>query len=544
MAYVSLYRRFRPDSFDKVIGQNHIVKTLCNQIKNDRIGHSYLFTGTRGTGKTSCAKIFAKAVNCLKPIDGSPCNQCSVCKELSKPGNIDVIEIDAASNNGVDEIRQLKENTQYRPSAGKYKVYIIDEVHMLTTSAFNALLKTLEEPPEHIIFILATTEVHKLPATILSRCLRFDFRLVPTEQIKDLLCKIFDEMGVKYDEKAVRQIAVFGEGSVRDAISVADMCMSYCDGNITLEGVLEALGASDFNSLHALGKAIIQGDSGQALTVLDKLYKDGRNTIHKDLCNYFRDLMAIKNIKGYKSISVTEEQFELLSELSQNTENYRISRAMEILADIETSLRYSSQPRILFEATIVKACELRLDESNEATITRLKELEKKYEELKKSGIKISAITEKTEAKKPKEQIIQEEKIDIAKELEQNSVKVEDKTIFEEVIDEEDEKAYSSWDGVLKRLKDKGERTLYAAASEICEDISIEDNTLVVKTNNNATVKFLNQQNYLNVLKECVKAELGEDFNFICQKKSQKTEQVYEGVNKLKELFGSGLKIKK
>lgn len=189
MAFVSLYRRFRPDTFDKVIGQNHIVKTLRNQIKNDRIGHSYLFTGTRGTGKTSCAKIFARAVNCLDPQNGSPCNKCAVCLELSKPGNIDVIEIDAASNNGVDEVRQIKENTQYRPSAGRFKVYIVDEVHMLSSAAFNALLKTLEEPPEHIIFILATTEVQKLPATILSRCLRFDFRLVSTEEIKTLIGK-------------------------------------------------------------------------------------------------------------------------------------------------------------------------------------------------------------------------------------------------------------------------------------------------------------------------------------------------------------------
>lgn len=302
MAYVSLYRKFRPDSFDKVIGQDYIVRTLRNQIKNNRIGHSYLFTGTRGTGKTSCAKIFAKAVNCLNPVNGSPCHECKVCKELAKPGNIDIIEIDAASNNGVEEIRQLKENTQYRPISGRYKVYIIDETHMLTPSAFNALLKTLEEPPEYIIFILATTEAQKLPATILSRCLRFDFRLVPAQEIKKFLCRIFDEMGVKYEEKAIEQIAVCGEGSVRDAISIADMCMSYCDNDITLAGVLEALGASDFDTLHRLGQAILAGDGGQALTILDKLIKDGKNTIHKDLCNYFRDLMVIKNVKDQTSV--------------------------------------------------------------------------------------------------------------------------------------------------------------------------------------------------------------------------------------------------
>lgn len=547
MAYVSLYRRFRPDSFDKVVGQNHIVKTLCNQIKNDRIGHSYLFTGTRGTGKTSCAKIFARAVNCTNSINGSPCNKCDVCKELSKPNNMDIIEIDAASNNGVDEIRQLKENTQYRPAAGKYKVYIIDEVHMLTASAFNALLKTLEEPPEHIIFILATTEVQKLPATILSRCLRFDFRLVPTDEIRDLLCRIFDDIKVKYDKKAVQQIAVFGEGSVRDAISVADMCMSYCDGNITLEGVLEALGASDFNTLHALGKAILSSNSGEALTVLDKLFSDGRNTVHKDLCNYFRDLISIKNIKGYKLNSVTEEEAKLLADLAAKTENYRISRAMEIITDIETSLRYSSQPRILFEATIVKACELRLDTSNEATFTRLKELENKLDALQKNGITINekiieTKTEENHVEPAKTEVLPKESI--SEELELNAVAVNDNTIFEEVNDADEEKAYSAWDGVIKKLKERGERTLYVVASEVDDDITMEGNNLIIRTVDNATVKFFNQPNYLRIIKECIKEELGQEYNFLCIRKTEKTEEVKEGINQLKELFGSGLKFMK
>ena len=233
----SIYRRFRPKTFDEVIGQDHIVRTLTNQIKTGNIGHAYLFTGTRGTGKTSCAKIFAKAVNCLNPQNGSPCGECEVCKALNNQDSIDIIEIDAASNNGVDQIRDLAQKAYYRPTVARYKVYIIDEVHMLSISAFNALLKTLEEPPEHVIFILATTEVPKVPQTILSRCIRFDFRLVDVDVLVDHLKYVFDILKVKYDEKALVRIAMQGEGSVRDTLSIADMCKSYCADNITYEDI-------------------------------------------------------------------------------------------------------------------------------------------------------------------------------------------------------------------------------------------------------------------------------------------------------------------
>ena len=227
MAYLALYRKYRPNTFDGLIGQEHIVKTLVNQIENDRLGHAYLFTGTRGTGKTSAAKIFAKAINCLNPKNGSPCGECECCRAISNPSNIDVIEIDAASNNGVNEIRDLREKVQYPPVSCKYKVYIIDEVHMLTGAAFNALLKTLEEPPKHAVFILATTEVHKIPATILSRCMRFDFRLISNEKIASLISKIYDEQDKDYEKEAVYAIAKAGEGSIRDALSIADTAISF-----------------------------------------------------------------------------------------------------------------------------------------------------------------------------------------------------------------------------------------------------------------------------------------------------------------------------
>lgn len=247
MAYVSIYRKYRPYDFDGVVGQEHIVRILRNQIKTQTIGHAYLFTGTRGTGKTSVAKIFARAVNCANAINGGACGECEICKELAKPNNLDIIEIDAASNNGVDEIRELRESVKYPPSVGQFKVYIIDEVHMLSIGAFNALLKTLEEPPSHVIFILATTEVHKLPQTILSRCLRFDFRLVPTQSIAARVKYIFGDMGIKCTEDACLAIAEAGDGSVRDALSIADMCVSYGEGNVDYNVVLDVLGQSNPN---------------------------------------------------------------------------------------------------------------------------------------------------------------------------------------------------------------------------------------------------------------------------------------------------------
>ncbi|MFW5780803.1 MAG: DNA polymerase III subunit gamma/tau, partial [Bacillota bacterium] len=503
----------------------------------------------RGTGKTTCAKIFARAVNCLDPVNGSPCNKCRVCLELAKPNNIDIIEIDAASNNGVEEIRQIKENTQYRPTAGGYKVYIVDEVHMLSASAFNALLKTLEEPPEHIIFILATTEVQKLPATILSRCLRFDFRLVSTEDIAELLSYIFDNLKIKYEKKAVEQIALHGEGSVRDAISVADMCMSYCDSEITLEQVLEALGASDFDIINQLGQAVLNGNCKEALTVLNKLFQQGRNTIHKDLCNYLRNLLAIKNIEGVKLSSVTEEEAASLKKISKKYENYRISRAMEVITGIETSLRYSSQPRILLEATVVKACEMRLDTSSEATATRLRELEKKLEQLKKEGIKIEEKPIEKEIKKKdenktKQPVEEKEKTDINQVLKEQATKVEKNTIFEEAGTEEEEKALKIWDDIAHTLKNQDERTLFYAASGIDRGVYLQDKALIVRSNSDATVSLFNREHFFKTMNQCVKQVLGEEYSFICERTKEKTNGIKDGINQLNQLFGDSLKIKK
>ena len=349
MAYTSLYRKYRPDTFDKVIGQDHIVRTLKNQIAHGNVGHAYIFTGTRGTGKTSVAKIFARAVNCLSPLkDGSPCGKCENCVELASNSNFDILEIDAASNNSVDQIRELTDKIGFPPTVGKYKVYIVDEVHMLSKAAFNALLKTLEEPPSHAIFILATTEIHQIPATILSRCLRFDFRLVPNGVIAKRIRFIFDDIGVKYENEAVDLIASAGAGSVRDALSVADMCVSYCDSNVTYNGVLEVLGAADPKKLQSLATAIADGDTDKALQEVANLCDLGKSVpiLAQDLATLFRNVLYIKNCSTAKTLlALPEAIYSALAEMG----------IMKIMSSLEGEFRYSAQHRILFEAAVVLA---------------------------------------------------------------------------------------------------------------------------------------------------------------------------------------------
>lgn len=355
--YLALYRKYRPQNFDEVIGQSHIIQTLVNQIKNDKIGHAYLFCGSRGTGKTSTAKIFAKAINCENPVNGSPCGKCETCKALAG-NNIDILEIDAASNNGVDEIRDLREKVKYPPVVGKYKVYIIDEVHMLSPSAFNALLKTLEEPPSHAVFILATTEVHKLPATILSRCLRFDFGLVSVSDLSMLLKRVFKNENVKAEDSAVEIIARAGEGSVRDTLSIADRCISYSGENLTYKSVMEVLGTTEKDMLFSISKAVLSGNMGQSMIELDNVLSGGKSplVLSKDLISYFRDLMIIQTLgeKAKTMVVASPETFEKMKEQATDEAYVKIVKLITNLSEIEAELRYSINPRIVLETAIIK----------------------------------------------------------------------------------------------------------------------------------------------------------------------------------------------
>ena len=354
MGHMALYREFRPTTFDDVVGQDHIVQTLKNQIRTNTISHAYLFCGTRGTGKTSCAKIFAKAVNCTNNKNGSPCGECEVCKSILSGGNLDIMEIDAASNNRVDEIRDLKEKVNYLPSVGKYKVYIIDEVHMLTDSAFNALLKTLEEPPAHIIFILATTEPQKLPATILSRCMRFDFKLVSSSDLVALLAKVFDKTGTKYEQSALEQIAKAGKGSVRDTLSVAEMCKAFSNDNVTYNAVVQCLGITEQKVLFELSDAIIEKDGAKILDIIEELYNSGKNisVLLSNLCEYFQTLLAISlgSQTGKKMPQDVENNFKLLA---QKADKKYLLDCLKKLCDAENLIRYSSSEKVYAQTTLL-----------------------------------------------------------------------------------------------------------------------------------------------------------------------------------------------
>ena len=358
MNHIALYRKYRPKSFEQVIGQDHITKTLQNQIMSDQIGHAYLFTGSRGTGKTSVAKIFAKAVNCQNPVKGSACGECEACKRLEQENDINIIEIDAASNNKVDDIREIRDKVKFMPVGAKYKVYIIDEVHMLSDSAFNALLKTLEEPPSYVIFILATTEVHKLPQTILSRCIRFDFRLVSTETLVKHLAKIFDKENIKYDEESLKIIASAGEGSVRDTLSIADSIASYCQGEITKEKTLSILGTTDHDLIISFFDQIKEKDVGQVLSLIDQIEKEGKNlaVFAKDLSKHARNLLVCKSCKNANEIlNLTDDVFEMYKQQSEKFEEKDLIRYMQVFSSAESELRYTLSVRLLLETTCLTA---------------------------------------------------------------------------------------------------------------------------------------------------------------------------------------------
>ncbi len=358
MSYVALYRKYRPQTFDQVIGQDHIITTLRNQILQNKVSHAYLFCGTRGTGKTSTAKIFARAVNCphAREHNGNPCGECSVCRTVGN-ANLDIIEMDAASNNGVDYARDIREKVQYPPVNGRYKVYIIDEVHMLSVGAFNALLKTLEEPPEHALFILCTTEVHKIPATILSRCMRFDFRLVPTHLLAEHIAHIYDLEGKKYSNDAVAAIAQAGEGSVRDAVSIADRCYSVSAGKLEYKDVLAVLGVSSKSSIVSLAKAVLTNSTADILTETDKLVSEGKDVarLNKDLSLYIRDLLTAKVCSDANAIlMLPQDVFEQLRSLAEQVSVKKLLYAIDQFVNVETGLKYALSPLMLFEATALK----------------------------------------------------------------------------------------------------------------------------------------------------------------------------------------------
>lgn len=500
--YLALYRKYRPTTFDGVIGQEHITTSLKNQIKNNAISHAYLFCGTRGTGKTSVAKIFAKSINCENPVNGSACGKCATCQALNDPSNLDILEIDAASNNRVDEIRELREKVKYPPVNGKYKVYIIDEVHMLTDSAFNALLKTLEEPPKHVVFILATTEVQKLPATILSRCLRFDFKLVGIGDLEKHLKYIFNDSNIKYEDSAVSLIARLGEGSVRDTLSVADMCVAYTNKNITYDAVLNAVGAIDKTVLGTLAGHILKGDVHNLLNQLNIIIEKGKNIsqIAKDLANYFRDLAVVKTCENFNEILKYPETFvETLKSQANNVSIDIILKALKTFSALDNEFRLTTNPRIVLEVASLNLCD---EIKNFVSLeNRVEALEQK----KPQTINVGAVS-------------QPEVI-----IKNPTIQPDEKTLFGKL---------------LVSLRKKNEVMLIALLGENTNFV-LNNNVLTLHSSNEQEFKTLTKPDNLKILNDTMN-EIENGVKVSVEFKEEKKQPSIEEM--LKEKFGNDLKI--
>lgn len=501
--YLALYRKYRPTTFDGVIGQEHITTSLKNQIKNDAISHAYLFCGTRGTGKTSVAKIFAKSINCEHPVGGSACGKCPTCVALNDPSNLDILEIDAASNNRVDEIRELREKVKYPPVNGKFKVYIIDEVHMLTDSAFNALLKTLEEPPKHVVFILATTEVQKLPATILSRCLRFDFKLVGLTDLENHLKRIFNDSGIKFDDSAVSLIARLGEGSVRDTLSIADMCVAYTNKNITYDAVLNAVGAIDKNALSLLAGHILKGDVHNLLNELNVIIEKGKNIaqIAKDLAGYFRDLAVVRTCEDFNAILKYPETFvEKLKEQANVSETDVILKALKTYSALDNEFRLTTNPRIVLEVASLNLCD---------EIKNHVSLEKRVEAL--------------EVKKP--QTMQVAAVAMPEVVLQNPTEQDsDKTLFGKL---------------LVNLRKQNEVMLIALLGENT-NFSLNGKVLTLISSHEQEFKALTKPDNLKILNNIMN-EIKSGYSINVEYKEEKVEKSVEDI--LREKFGDDINFK-
>lgn len=472
--HLALYRKYRPTTFEEVIGQKNIVQSLTNQIKSGNISHAYLFTGSRGTGKTSCAKIFARAINCKNPINGSPCGECEACKKI-EGNNVDILEIDAASNNSVDDIREMIQNIRFMPVNSKYKVYIIDEVHMLSIQAFNALLKSIEEPPEHIVFIFATTEIHKVPATILSRVMRYDFRLVPNIEMEALLAKIYKENGIQCDEDSLKSIVALGEGSVRDMLSIADSVAAYSYNNIKYGDVAKCLGQTEPQTIFSLGEAIISKDISSIFEISNNIYLSGKNisVMIKEMAVFFRDLLMIKNCKDAEGIlNYPKEIYKKYKEMGENAQNEFLMKCLDNFTKIQPELRYSTNPKILLEITSLKS------------IGDYENIEKK-----------ANVSKEIFANNGNQKVVNKTNTDSCAENE-----VEQK----EIQTNPNESVKEMWGRVITTLREKEYIVLHALCGEIV-DVEKKDDSLVLKTRNSSIYKSIslqsNQELLLKVLQD-------------------------------------------
>ncbi len=453
MTYIALYRKFRPLNFKDIVGQEHITKTLKNQIISNRVGHAYLFNGTRGTGKTSAAKVLARAVNCLNPKDGEPCNECEICKAALSGALTDIVEMDAASNNSVDDIRVIRDEVNFLPTLAKYRVYIIDEVHMLSTGAFNALLKTLEEPPAHVKFILATTEPQKLPATILSRCQRFDFKKISNENISKRLQYICDESKIEITTEALQLIAVLSEGAMRDALSILERCLQEGKNKIDEELVKELVGIPKSEFINKIVKAIIEYDIDSALKVEDEILKQGKdiNNLIWEMIKYVKDILVYKTSENLEIYSKTE--IEQIKELAEKISKERLLQIIYDLSNLENNIKWSEQKGLMFQVEIINLCN---KEQGTQNLTGLEEINARLQRLEeqiKKGVKTVEMPIKNAENAPKKE-------DVPK----------------KIINGKEGKSKEKWPNVLNCLKESGKIILY---TNLINATPVELNDLVI-----------------------------------------------------------------
>jgi len=484
MSYTALYRKFRPTTFEDVKGQEHIVTTLRNQIKAGRIGHAFLFTGTRGTGKTTSAQILARAVNCEAPVNGNPCGECPMCRSIAAGTSMNVIEIDAASNNGVDNIREIVEEVRYSPTEGKYKVYIIDEVHMLSTGAFNALLKTLEEPPSYVIFILATTEVHKIPITILSRCQRYDFRRITVEEITGRLKELTTAENLPVEDRALRYVATAADGSMRDAISLLDQCVAFYLGEtLTYDKVLEVLGTVDVSIFGKLMVYIRTGNVTECLRLLDEIVARGRELTQftVDFTWYLRNLLLAKASEELMDTMEipTDYRETFLQEVHAN-EADRLVRFIRIFSDLTNQIRYASQKRVLVEVALIKLCKPQMEPAQDALADRLSRVEEALE----NGV------------------VAVRRSDGAVSAEEAAEPVEATVNYPKALPEDIAEVAKNWQQISSRLPGSVKVPLSAARPSVGEG-----NKLLLVFTEAFDKEFIDQDDHLEIIQNTIRAQL-------------------------------------
>lgn len=540
MSYMALYREWRPKVFEDVIGQEHIVRTIKNQILQGRIPHAYLLCGTRGTGKTSTAKILSKAVNCLNPKDGDPCDQCEMCREINEGTLLDVVEIDAASNNRVENIRELIEDVKYPPHSARYKVYIIDEVHMLSTSAFNALLKTLEEPPGFVIFILATTDPQKVPPTILSRCQRYDFKRISASNISKRLRRIVDDNGVYVEDKTLDTIARVSDGAMRDALSILDQSISMTSGRIEQRDVANMLGLTSNEFTFDLVDKMIDKDIEGSVKVLNDIIQNGKDILQfsKDLTRHFRNLLMVKVSKSPEDIiDASDETIDLIKEQAKKIRSEEIMRAINIIVETENEAKLTSQPRILLEMAIIKFCKREYDSSPEMLLNRINQLEERIS----SGAVAVTQSEVRENYETAEKKVKD-KVQTSNKARPNApeAQVEAKIPREPGIVSLNE-VKASWQEVLTLIKSSKKVTVasWLALGELAD---VSDNNIIISFDSQHVFSKNNLENppeHKKMVEECFSRILNKDVR-VTFRVQEEENSIDKSIQMVKELMGDNI----